>query len=52
LRKFDWQPDDLAETVRFLKQVLEYDIIAIGAQNVFPAGFSKGCAMWIDVLKS
>nr|POF15192.1 acyl-protein thioesterase 1 [Quercus suber] len=48
----EWQLDGLRETGAFLKSVLDCEVDAIGAGNVFIGGLSQGCAMSLHVLLS
>lgn len=44
------QQTSLAAAVRFLTQVMEREVAAIGVQNVFLGGISQGCAVAIHAL--
>jgi predicted esterase len=48
----DWQLEGLAETAEFLNPVLDDEVIAVGAKNVFIGGLSQGCAMGVHLLLS
>ena len=48
----DWQLEGLAETAEFLNPVLDDEVMAVGAKNVFFGGLSQGCAMGVHLLLS
>ncbi|RDW71460.1 alpha hydrolase-9 [Coleophoma cylindrospora] len=48
----DWQLEGLAETAEFLRPILDNEVVAVGAKNVFIGGLSQGCAMAAHLLLS
>jgi predicted esterase len=50
--EIDWQLGDPAETAKFLNPVLDDEVMAVGAKNMFIGGLSQGCAMGVHLLFS
>lgn len=48
----EWQLEGLAETAGFLNPLLDEEVGAVGAKNVFIGGLSQGCAMAVHLLFS
>ncbi|KAI9745737.1 MAG: hypothetical protein M1818_001273 [Claussenomyces sp. TS43310] len=46
----EWQLEGLRETTHFLRPVLDAEVRAVGARNVFLGGLSQGCAMALHLL--
>ena len=48
----EWQLEGLRETADFLRPLVEAEVEALGARNVFVGGLSQGCAMGLHLLVS
>ncbi|KUJ23479.1 alpha/beta-hydrolase [Mollisia scopiformis] len=50
--EIEWQVEGLTETAEFLNPLLDEEVRAVGAKNVFLGGLSQGCAMALHLLLS